>query len=92
MDFITEFLKTMRQHDSIMVIVDRLTKVAHFIRVKSTFSASDVAQVFIRDVIRLHGVPKKIMSNRDAKFTSKFWKDLFVGLDTNLDFNTTYHM
>jgi len=62
--------------------VDMLTKAAHFIPMKSTFSASDVAQVFIRDVVRLHGVPRKIVSDRDAKFTSKFLKELFVGLGT----------
>ena len=55
-----------------MVIVDRLTKVAHFIPVKSTFSASDVAHVFFRDVVAFHVVAKKIVSNRDAKFTSRF--------------------
>jgi len=53
-----------------MVVVDRLTKVAHFILVKSKFSASDVTHIFIRDVVRLHGVPKKIVSYRDSKFTS----------------------
>ena len=82
MDFIIGLLKIVRQHDSIMVIVDMLTKAAHFIPMKSTFSASDVAQVFIRDVVRLHGVPRKIVSDRDAKFTSKFLKELFVGLGT----------
>ena len=91
MDFITGLPKIMKQHDSIMVIVDRLTKVAHFIPVKSTFSSSDVAQVLIRDVVRLHGVLKKIVLDRDAKFTSKFWKELFAGLGTELAFNTTYH-
>jgi len=74
MDFIIGFSKTLKQHDSIMVIVDILTKAAHFVPVKSTFSASDVAQVFIRHVVKLHGVPKKIVSDRDAKFTSNFWK------------------
>jgi len=91
MEFILGFPKTVRQHDSIMVIVDRLTKVAHFIRVTYTFSASNVAQVFIRDVVRLHGVLKKIVSHRDAKFTSKFLKELFVGLVTELAFSTTYY-
>jgi len=91
MDFIIEFSKTVKQHDSIMVIVDSLTKVAHFIPVKSTLSTSDVAQVFIRDVVRLHGVLKNIVSERDAKFTSKFWKELFAGLDIELAFSTTYH-
>ena len=68
MDFITGFPKTMKQHDSIMFIVDRLTKVSHFILVNSTFLASDVAQVFIRDVVRLHRVLKKIVSERDVHF------------------------
>jgi len=61
MVFIIGFPRTMRQHDSIMVVVHRLTKVAHFILVKSTFSTSDVAHVFIKYVVRLHGVPKNIM-------------------------------
>ena len=91
MDFITVFPNTMKQCDSIMVIVDRLTKVAHFILVKSTFSASDVAYIFIRDVVILHGVLKNIVSEKDAKFTSKFWKDLFAGLGTELAFSTNYH-
>ena len=91
MDFITGFPMTVRQHDSIMVVVDRLTKVAHFIPVKTAYSASDVAQVFIKDVVKLHGVIKNIMSNRNAKFTSNFLKELFLGLGTELAFNTTYH-
>jgi len=91
MDFIIGFLRIVRQHDSIMVVVDRLEKVAHFILVKSTFLAIDVAQVFIKYVIVLHGVSKNIVSDRDAKFTSMFWKELFVGLGTKLAFSTTYH-
>ena len=50
-----------------------------------------MAQVFIRDIVRLHGVPKKIVSDRDANFTSKFWKELFAVLGIDLDFSTTYH-
>ena len=72
MDFIIGLQRTVRQHDPIMVVVDMLTKVAHFIMMNSTFLASDVAHVFIQDVVRLHGVPKNIVSDRDAKFTSKF--------------------
>jgi len=60
MDFITGFPKISRKHDSIMFIVDRLTNVVRFIPVKTTYSASDVAQVFIIDLVRLHGVTKKI--------------------------------
>ena len=80
MDFITGFSKTSRQHDCIMVVVDRLTKVAHFILVNSSNSSSEVAQVFIKEIVRLHSVPTKIVSNRDTKFTSKFLKELFAGL------------
>lgn len=63
MGFIICFLRTSRQHNSIMVVVDRLIKVAHLIPVKSTYLASDVAHVFIRDVVRLHGVPRRIVWN-----------------------------
>ena len=92
MDFITDFLRTFRQHDSIMVVVEILTKVAHFIPVKPTYLASDVAQVFIRDVVILHVFMKNIVSDRDAKFTSKFWKYLFVVLGVNMAFITTYRL
>ena len=74
-----------------MVIMEMLTKVSHFILVKPTFLDSDVAHVFIRDMVRLHGVSKNILSDRDVKFTSRFWKELFLGLGTELAFNTTYH-
>ena len=63
-----------------MVVVDMLRKVAHFIPVKTTYSASEVAQVFIREILRLQGVSKNIVLDRDAKFSSKFWKELFAGL------------
>lgn len=91
MDFITGLPRIMRQHDSIMVVVNKLIKVAHFIPVKTTYSASEVAQVFIGEIVRLHGVPKNIVLDMDAKFTSNFWKDLFAGLGTKLAFSTTYH-
>lgn len=92
MDFIIGFLRTVRHHDSIMVIMDRLKKVAHFIPVKSTFSSNDVSHVFIVDVVRLHGVPKKIVSDKDEKFTSNFWKELFARLGIEMAFSTTYHL
>lgn len=92
MDFITCFPKTYRKNDSIMVVVDRLTNVVQFISMKSTYLASNVAQVFIRDLVRLHVVPNKIVSERDAKFTCRLWKELFAGLGTELAFNTNYHL
>ena len=82
MDFLTGLSRKSSQHDSIMVVVDRLNKGAHFIPMKTMYSASDVAYVFIIYVVRLHGVLKNIMSDRDAKFTSKFWKELFACLGT----------
>jgi len=74
-----------------MVVVNRLTKVAHFIPVKSTFSASDVAHVLIKYVVKLNGVPKKIVLEMDVKFNSKFWKELFTGLCIESDFSIAYH-
>lgn len=90
MDFITRLPKTRKQHDAIMVMVDKLRKDTHYIPINSTFKAINIANIFLKDVFRLHGVPKTI-SNRDTKFTSKFWKYLFERLDTQLGFSTSYH-
>lgn len=91
MGFTTSLLGTMKKHGSIMVMVNMLSKVPHFVPVNPTYSASEVAQVFIREIVRLDGVPKNIVSDMDAKFTSKFWKDLFTCLGTKLALITTYH-
>ena len=91
MDFITGFLMTWNQHDSIMVVVDKLTKAVHFIPVKSIDKTNDIAKIFMRDIFKLHGLPKEIVSDRDVKFTSKFWKGLFADLGTKLKFSTAYH-
>lgn len=77
-DIITSFPRTSRQNDAIMVVINELSTVAHFVEVKSTNSVSVVAQIFIKEIIRLHGVPKKFILDRDAKLTSKFWKGLFI--------------
>jgi hypothetical protein len=74
-----------------MVVVDKLTKAAHFIPLKNTHREADVADIFLKEVARLHGIPKTIVSDRDPKFTSNFWKGLFKGFRTNLNFSTTYH-
>ena len=63
---------TWRQHDSIMVVVDKLTKAAHFIPVKSTYKADAIAKIFMKEIFRLHGWPKEIISDRDTKFISNF--------------------
>jgi hypothetical protein len=91
MDFITGLPRTAKLHDSIMVVVDKVTKATHFIPLKTTHKATNVADIFIKEVARLHGIPKTIVSNRDPKFTSNFWKGLFKGFRTNLNFSKTYH-
>ena len=91
LDFITGLPKTIKQHDSIMVVVDKLSKAAHFIPVKSTFKAINIADIFMKEIFRLHGIPKVVISDRDVKFTGNFWKSLFKGLDTQLNFSTAYH-
>jgi hypothetical protein len=72
MDFIVGFLRTQLGYDSIWVIVDRLTKVAHFIPVKTTYSGLQLAELYISLIVCLHGVPKKIVFDRETQFTSKF--------------------
>jgi hypothetical protein len=91
MDFIIGFPRTSKQHDSIMVLVDKITKYAHFIPLKTTHKAADVDDIFLKEVARLHEIPKMILSDRDSKLTSNFWKGLFKGFRMNLNFSTTYH-
>ena len=90
-DFITKLPWSSRQHDSIMVVVDKLTKAAHFVPVKSTHKAANIAEIYMREIARLHGIPKAIISDRDSKFTSNFWKGLFKEFGTNLNLSTMYH-
>jgi hypothetical protein len=91
MYLITKLPRTTNQHDSIMVVVDKLTKAPHFILVKLMHNATDIVDIYMREIDKLHGVPKTIVSNRDPKFTSNFHKELFKGFGTNLNFSTTYH-
>ena len=87
MDFIKGLPRTGKQHDSIMVVVDKLTKASHFILLNTTQKEVDVVDIFMREVARLHGIPKTIVSERDLKFTSNFWKGLFKGFRMNLNFS-----
>jgi hypothetical protein len=91
LEFITGLPKTQKQNDSIMVVIDKLSKYAHFIPVKSTFKAINITEIFMNRIFRLHGIPKMMVSDRDVKFTSTFWKELFARLNTNLNFSTSYH-
>ena len=91
LDFITGLPRTKRQNDSIMVVVDRLSKSAHFIPIKSTYKTVQIADIFMKEIFKLHGIPKTVISDWDVKFTSAFWKTLFSGLGTQIHFSTTYH-
>ena len=76
MDFVVSLPCSPRGRDTIWIVIDRLSKVAHFIPVRSTSTASDLAPIYMREVVRLHGVPRTIVSDRDAKFVSKLWDSL----------------
>lgn len=91
MDFITALPKTKRGHDAILVVVDRLTKMAHFIPTTTDASAKFTANLFLDNIVKLHGLPKCIVSDRDSKFTSNFWKELHAILDVKLALSTAFH-
>ena len=90
MDFITG-LPGSKGHNVIMVVVDRFSKMAHFIPCHKTFDASKVATLFIQEVVRLHGIPTSIVSDRDVKFVSYFWKTLWAKMGTKLMFSSAFH-
>ena len=90
MDFITGLPKAQGK-DCIYVVVDRLTKYAHFFPITTTFTASQTAELFFREVFRLHGLPQTIVSDRDSRFMSNFWQELFRLCGTELTPSTSYH-
>jgi hypothetical protein len=90
-DFVVGLPHSPRGKDAIWVVIDRLTKVAHLLPMKTTNSASDLVPLYIKEVVRLHGVPKSIVSDQDSKFVSNFWTSLHSALGTNLDLSTAFH-
>ena len=82
MDFVTHFPWIPRRHNAVWVIVDRLTKSTHFIVVWMTFTLEEFYRLYIREIIRLHGLPVSIVSNRDPRFTTHFWKSFQKAMGT----------
>jgi transposase InsO family protein len=91
MDFITGLPKTKKNKVMIWVIVYRLTKSAHFIPVNQKDNAEKLIDIYVKEIVSKHGVPKKIVSDRGSVFTSAFWKQLQEALGSKLDFSTAYH-
>nr|KYP72696.1 Retrotransposable element Tf2 [Cajanus cajan] len=91
MDFIVGLPRSTRNSDAIWVVVDRLTKCAHFLPVNMKWSLEKLTQLYVREIVRLHGVPSSIISDRDPRFTSRFWQSLHQALGTKLKLSSAYH-
>jgi transposase InsO family protein len=91
MDFIVGLPNTSLKHDSIWVIIDRLTKTAHFLPVHTTYNAKKYAENYLDQIVRLHGIPKTIISDRGTQFVTRFWEQLQDALGTKLIRSSAYH-
>jgi len=91
MDFVTHLPRTFRGHDTIWVILDRLTKSVHFLAMNLRMSMAKLAQLYIKEIVRLHEIPSSIVSDRDPRFTSRFWQTLQEALGTKLNMSSAYH-
>ena len=91
MDFVTHFPWTQRRHNAVWIIVDRLTKSAHFLAVRMTLTLEEFCRLYIREIVRLHGVPISIVSDKDPRFTTHFWKSFQKAMWTQLTMSTTFH-
>ena len=91
MDFVTHLPQTSREHDSVWVIVDRLTKSTHFWAMRMTFTLEEFYRLYIREIVRLHGVPVSIVTDWDPKFMAYFWESFQQAMGTWLMMRTTFH-
>ena len=91
MDFVVGLPQSQRGNNAIWVIVDRLTKLTHFLPIRRTHSLEKLTELYVNKIVRLHGVPVSIVSDRDPRFTSSFWKNLHRAMGTKLTFSTAFH-
>nr|GFD53399.1 Gag protease polyprotein [Tanacetum cinerariifolium] len=89
--FVTGLPRTQRRHDAIWVVMDRLTKSTHLLPIREDYSVSKLAKTFQQEIIRLHGTSSVIVSDRDLRFVSRFWKGLQEAWGTRLKFSTAFH-
>ena len=91
LDFVLGLPRTRKQQDSILVVVDRFSKMAHFLPCAKTTDAPHTTRIFFNEIVRLHGIPRCIVSDRDVRFTSSFWKTLWRLMGTTFQFSTAFH-
>ena len=91
MDFVTALPKMQGRMDAVWVVVDRLTKLAHFLPYRMTYRMEQMTELYVREIVRLHGVPVSIVSDRDRRFVSEFWQKLQTAMGTELRLSTAYH-
>jgi len=91
MDFVVGMPRSLKHHDAIWVVVDRLTKSAHFLPLRTSYNAEQLAELYIKEIMRLHGVPLSIVSDRDTKFASQFWHAFQTAMGTELNLSTAFH-
>ncbi|GJV46791.1 putative reverse transcriptase domain-containing protein [Tanacetum coccineum] len=91
MDFVTKLPKSSSRHDTIWVVVDRLTKSAHFLPIRKDYKTEKLAKIYTNEIVARHGVPVSIISDRDGRFTSHLWQAFQEALGTRLDMSTAYH-
>ena len=91
MDFVIGLPRNTSRHDAIWVVVDGLTTSTHFLAIRATYSLDKLAQLYVSEIIKLHGIPSSIVLDQDARFTSRFWGAMQKAFRTKLSLSTTYH-